>query len=230
MDERREKVDADSASVRIDNEPRLTIRNGSAAFLFDTFGRAIYYRRLAGRGISASMYSVLVVNFITKMPKIIKNKPVVEMDRLKTYLSLIKNSVGTKMFRNYYASVDAKNLDITRGGEISCAFYASSVLTLAGLLDGVKVTVHRTISAMEKAGWHKVAKPKAGDVIIWGETIFLGGDVHKHLGFYVGGNKAVSNSSVKKIPVQHHWTFGARNGKPVRAIIAIYRHPSFEAK
>ena len=46
---------------------------------------------------------------------------------------------------------------------------------------------------------------------------------HKHIGFYDGNNEAISNDSKSGTPQKHHWTYGEKDGKPVRKIIAVYR-------
>lgn len=126
----------------------------------------------------------------------------------QNYLQTIKNSVGTKMFRNSYASVDGKKEDITKNGELSCALYVSSILKLFDLIKEKHTTVNGAVSDMLKNGWHQTKKPMLGDILIWEEK-----DGHQHIGFYVGNYKAISNSSEKRAPSVHHYTFGQRKRK-----------------
>ena len=49
---------------------------------------------------------------------------------IDSYIAIIKNSVGSQLFRNLYAKVNGKKIDITENGKLSCAFYVSSVLLL----------------------------------------------------------------------------------------------------
>lgn len=142
----------------------------------------------------------------------------------ETYLSLIKESIGSKMFRTSWALVGGTKKDILKNGLLSCAFYASSVLVIAGLLPRVHATVAGTVRDMESSGWKKVSRPRPGDVLVW-EGADTRDGIHTHIGFYVGKNSAVSNSSTKGVPLRHHWTFGAKGKKPVRRVTAIFRSP-----
>lgn len=142
------------------------------------------------------------------MPK--ANKQNVEPLVLDTYLAVIKNSLGAKMFRNYYAKVDGRKTDIMRDGELSCAFFVSSVLTLAKLIKNVHGTVDTTVKDLLDTGWVKIAKPKIGSVLVWEAIDFGGGEAHKHIGFYVGDGMAISNSDKLKCPVEHEWNFNSK--------------------
>ncbi len=127
-----------------------------------------------------------------------------------TYLTIIKNSVGSKLFRNFYAKVNGKKADIMRNGELSCAFYVSSVLTLFKFIKEVHGTVDSTVKDLKESGWKKIDKPKIGSVLVWERIDFGDNDVHKHIGFFIGGNRAISNSSELGHPVKHSWNFSAK--------------------
>ena len=142
-----------------------------------------------------------------------------------TYLAVIKNSPGANLFRNSYAKVNGMKRDILKNGELSCAFFTSSVLVIFKLIKEIHSTVEGTIRDLEASGWKKIKKPKIGSVLIWEESVG-----HKHSGFYIGGGKAVSNSLQKRTPIVHHWTFGIKKGKPVRKIIAIYWHKKLDSR
>jgi len=137
-----------------------------------------------------------------------------------TYIAIIKNSVGSKMFRNSYAKVNGKKTDILKNGEFSCAFYVSSILILFKLINEIHATVNGAIRDLKQLGWSASGwkKPKIGSVIVWEENH----NFHKHIGFYIGDNQAISNDKNKKTPIIHHWTYGTKNGKPVRKIINMY--------
>ena len=146
----------------------------------------------------------------------------------ESYMAVIKNSVGTKMFRNFYAKINGQKKDVLENGELSCAFFASAILHLFQLIKEPHRTVVSTIKDMEESGWRKIKKIKQGSVLVW-ENLESSdkGEVrkfHKHLGFYIGGEKAISNSSHLGMPKEHHLTYGARDGKPVRKIETIYWH------
>lgn len=139
----------------------------------------------------------------------------------ETYLALVKNSVGAKTFRNSYAKVGGKKKDILENGGLSCAFFVSSILVICDLIREIHATVGGTAKDLEKSGWVKIGKPEIGSVIVW-EAVDFGRGEHKHIGFYVGDGKAISNHHKKGFPVVHHWTFGEKNGKERRKVEAIY--------
>ena len=140
-----------------------------------------------------------------------------------TYIAVIKNSVGSKIFRNSYAKVNGKKIDILKNGELSCAFFVSSVLALFPLFELIKCPPHSTVDGtlkdLQQSGWQKIKKPKIGSIIVWGKNH----NSHKHIGFYIGNNKAISTNSFRKgQPVIHHWTYGIKRNKPGRKVEAIF--------
>jgi len=64
----------------------------------------------------------------------------------KTYLTIIKNSLGSKMFRSAYFKKNNKIYDVTRGGALSCAFFVSAILYLMKL----STDIHMIVSGLEK--------------------------------------------------------------------------------
>jgi len=139
-----------------------------------------------------------------------------------TYIAVIKNSVGSKIFRNSYAKINNKKTDILQNGNLSCAFFISSILVLFKLIKEIHGTVDETVRDLEQSGWQKITKPKIGSVIVWEKIDFGNKDFHKHIGFYIGNNKAISNSSKWKYPTIHRWTYGIKRNKPVRKVEAIF--------
>ena len=156
------------------------------------------------------------------MPLLKTNTKIFQPLAYKTYLTIINDSVGTKMFRHFYAKLKGRELDIMRNGELSCAFYVSSILTIFKLIKEPHGTVSSTVKDLIESGWQKVKRPRAGSVLVWAKIDFGPGDAHKHIGFYIGGSKAISNSYKTGTPVIHHWTFGVRDKKPRRRIEAIF--------
>ena len=123
----------------------------------------------------------------------------------KSYIAIIKNSVGSKIFQNFYVAENKHEKDVLRDGKFSCAFFVSSILKLFNLINSPHCTVNGTIKDLEKSGWQKVKVSKKmlpGTILLWEEK-----DNHFHLGFYLGQQKAISNSSENKFPIIHHWTF-----------------------
>ena len=154
------------------------------------------------------------------MSETVKVKPL----KLDTLLAVLRGSVGTKMFQHFYASVDGKKTDIMQNGDLSCAFFVSSVLAMMGLLDRAHGTVLGTVKMMEKSGWLKTRVLKPGVVLVWDYKIGGGGEKHQHIGFYLGENMAISNSDLKKVPIIHPVNFGSLNSKQYRKIVGIYKH------
>lgn len=126
-----------------------------------------------------------------------------------SYLSVIQNSLGTNMFKNFYALVDGEKKDIVDNGNISCAYYASTILVMFNLIKRTHVTVLSTVKDMEDSGWTQteLSKAKLGDVLVWEAVDFGKNGTHKHIGFFVGESKAISNNSKLGIPSVHDINF-----------------------
>lgn len=148
---------------------------------------------------------------------------------------MIQNSPGSRLFRHSYMLVKGRKTDILKNGELSCSFFVSSLLSLSPSLKLIQnpphSTVVGTIKDMKRMGWKEAKKLRPGSVILW-ESLAKNGHVksgNKHLGFYIGGNKAVSNSSKARTPIIHHVTFGQIKGKPVRRIEEIFWNKKLES-
>jgi len=118
---------------------------------------------------------------------------------------LAKNSIGSNMFRNVYFDVDGKKVDLAENGNFSCAVFVSYVLYLLKLVRDVHITVDSTLKDMRNSGWVEICKPRPGCVLVWEEKDFGASGKHRHLGFYVGEGKAVSNNPKKGFPTKHGW-------------------------
>ncbi|MBI2984165.1 MAG: hypothetical protein HYY50_00885 [Candidatus Kerfeldbacteria bacterium] len=173
-----------------------------------------------------------------------KKQAAIRLLTADTYLAVLKNSAGSKIWRSAYGLADDRRQNLVRRGELSCAFYVSSILRLFNLLRGVHLTVAGTVADMKRSGWRHLpssprqrglrrgngrrprggARPRPGWVIRWASQKFADGEEHQHLGFYLGRGRAISNRSSTGVPTLHHWTFGTRRGKPVRPIIGLYWH------
>ncbi|MEK7195631.1 MAG: hypothetical protein AAB659_00045 [Patescibacteria group bacterium] len=138
-----------------------------------------------------------------------------------TYLAVVKNSVGSKSFRNFYVLNGSKKMDITENGELSCAWFVSVVLNLFDLIDAPHLTVDRVERELKISGWREISKPKPGAVIIWSPASSGKEALHRHIGFYVGSNKAISNDSKYGYPAIHNWKFRKAKSSGSRAIEAI---------
>lgn len=128
----------------------------------------------------------------------------------KTYLKMLENSLGSKLFQHFYAEVKGKKTDITQGGKLSCAFFVSSLLSMFHWITRVHGTVEGTQKDLEARGWKVIKKPKKGAVLLWESQDFGQQGIHKHIGFYMGSEKAISHSDKRRCPVEHHWTFHSK--------------------
>lgn len=134
----------------------------------------------------------------------------------ESYLALIKNSAGSTSWRDVYGLTNKNKKNLTQKGDLSCAYFVSAILKIFDLLKNLHLTVDGAISDLKKSGWEKVTKNKisAGDIIIWQEK-----NNHRHIGFYLGRQKAISNDSkARKIKI-HHYTFNGR-----REIETVWKH------
>jgi len=152
------------------------------------------------------------------------SKPAPKATRLyhKTYLQLIRNSVGSQMFRNFYLQMpDGKEIDVMGDGNTSCAFFVTSVLVLFGKLARIHGTVQVTVNDLKEKAWQEVAAAdmQPGDVIVW-EAQELDKEWHAHIGFYIGNGRAVSTSAQKREVAEHDVQFDGN-----RAITTVLREP-----
>jgi hypothetical protein len=139
----------------------------------------------------------------------------------ESYLAMVKNSVGSKMFKNFYAEYDGLKKDGLNNGELSCAFFVSSVLTIWGSIDKPHATVTGVKEALGNAGWQLVDKPEMGDVLVWEAASFTGSkETNEHIGFYIGDNKAISTNYKTGEVLEHDWLF---KDSRRRKVIAIYQ-------
>lgn len=152
--------------------------------------------------------------------------PIIKPLLFDTYLAMINNAVGSQMFKNGYAEFYGVKKDVVNDGELSCAIFVSSILSIFNLIDEPHATVKSTVKKMEEAGWQKTDDLKPGSVLVWEAVDFGAGDPHTHIGFYVGHNEAVSNDFRTKKIIKHHFKYaGDELGE--RAITGIYYHPKF---
>ena len=141
-----------------------------------------------------------------------------------SYLSAIKNSVGTKIFRNLFFNVNGKKKDILKNGDLSCAYFISSILYLFGLIKEKHATVDGALKDMKKSGWKEIKNPKPGCIILWDYKPLKNGKLgNRHLSFYLSGKSAISHRSEKRMPIRHDLNRGTgKNIIPIRKIIAFY--------
>ena len=146
-----------------------------------------------------------------------KQKTKVELLLKESYLATIKNSIGTKMFQEYFAKINGKKEEIVKKGDRSCALYVSSILIMFKLIEDVQLTVHRTLTDIKKSGWMEIKRPKVGCILVWEEKEYGKGNPRKHIGFYIGKEKAISNSSKKGTPTMH--SYKSHDGRKLEMIL-----------
>ncbi len=156
--------------------------------------------------------------------------------KLKSLLAIVENSArgDNYLFRNLYVAENGRESDILENGHNSCGVFVSWILLTLELIKRPHATVFATEKDMIESGWYGVPELKPGAVIVW-ETrtgaMFDGQKVPKeHIGFFVGGEEAISNDSKNTgFPRRHHITYGTNpDGTPVRKIEKIYWHPGLD--
>ncbi len=133
----------------------------------------------------------------------------------ESYLARIHGAVGTQMFRDLFFRVDGKKVNITQDGDLSCALFASTVLIGFSLIESVHATVVGTVEDMKTSGWIRVSRPRIGCVVVWERN--RENQVRRHIGFYSGYGKAISNDSQERSPQVHSY-------KSPGKVTALYWH------
>jgi len=129
--------------------------------------------------------------------------PIVLNDE-KNYLHMIKNSVGSNMFRNLYVIDEQGNqFDATENGNKSCAIYVTAILKLFDKIDRLHSTASGTYKYISSSiNWSKTDKPIMGDLVFWDKTDSSTG----HVGFFLDNNTAISNIDSTGNPQNHMLT------------------------
>jgi len=128
------------------------------------------------------------------------------------------------MFRNIFVSEKGGKKDILENGENSCAYFVSSILKVFDLISSPHATVEGAIKDILDNGWRTTKKLTPGNVVLW-EEIECSDGSHKHLGFFLEGDKVISNSHKKRMPLIHHLTYGNyQDGQSKRKIVKIFTH------
>lgn len=149
------------------------------------------------------------------------------LDLFASYMAAVENSVGSNLFRNLYFKIKGESIDVLEDGDLSCAVFVTSLLYLFDLIEEKHTTVNGTIEDIEKFGWYKITEPKKGAIILWGFKKKDDGTQgkHRHVGFYIDEETAISNDSDSRVVWKHHPTYGTfPNGETKRDIQALYWH------
>ena len=134
------------------------------------------------------------------------------------YIKAIQDSVNSKDYKNFFICRTNEKVDVLKNGQLSCAFFVSSILKRFNLIDHAYCTVQTTIKKL-KAQWREIDLKdiQVGDIILWDKKKQGDTGSHFHLGFYVGNGKAISNSWYKKSPRKHAYNYNGR-----RKILKIF--------
>ena len=153
--------------------------------------------------------------------------PVAILDSL---LAMIRQSVGSYQYRTLFVRTSGqKAVDVIGDGDLACALYVSALLSLFRLMHGgIHTTVAWTIKDLMDSGWYEDNALQPGSVIIWAEKLCTDGLHHRHIGFFMGDDLAISNDPRNRSPQVHHYTYGEQDGQPVRVIEAIYFHEALK--
>lgn len=148
---------------------------------------------------------------------------------LETLLAMTVGSIGSKQYRCLYIDHPSGPIDVIGDGDLACAFFISSVLTLCNLIDCVHTTVDEVIKDLIESGWVTTTKPKAGAVVIWAAKL-SGSDnlMHRHIGLCINKFQAVSTNPQAKSPQLHGiWSLVDQSGKK-REVVEYYIHPDLK--
>ncbi|MFZ2072554.1 MAG: hypothetical protein WAV10_02665, partial [Minisyncoccia bacterium] len=69
------------------------------------------------------------------------NNPQIKRLVFDTYLAVIENSIGSKMFKNLYIEENGMKRDAMQDGWLSCAFHVSTILYMFKFIEGIHGTV-----------------------------------------------------------------------------------------
>lgn len=148
---------------------------------------------------------------------------------LTSYMAMIRNSVGSHQYRKLFVEDSDREVDVIGNGDLACAFFVSALLSFFNLTKGGgHTTVDMTIADLLDSGGYEITKLCPGSIIVWARKLCTDGVQHRHIGFFIGDDQAISNDAKKRSPQRHHYTYGERFGHPVRKIEAIYFHPLLE--
>lgn len=146
---------------------------------------------------------------------------IIEKQLFQTYIAVFSNAENTKMFKNGFVLINGNLTDVMRSGELSCAFFVSSVLKIFDVIGSMHATVKSTVTDLNKSGWIEVNSIKTGDVIVWQPTKIGDDETHVHIGFAIDTHQAISNDFKTGTPKKHMISGGNHNSS--RKIASIYR-------
>ena len=149
--------------------------------------------------------------------------------RRETYLKMIENSPGTKIFNSIFALVGDDKKDILENGGLSCATFVSNILFINGLLPQQRTTVNsleKDLLASES--YEQISPldyiPEAGDIVIWEKIKFKNDTEHRHVGYILNEQEAISTSGIEKGVCRHNIYRNMEESEKNRRIEKIFRY------
>lgn len=134
--------------------------------------------------------------------------PNIELLKYDTYISIIKNSVGSHLFNSFIVRIKetGETEDILKDGEYAAAFFVSSVLTLVQAIDKPATTeagLERKLAESDR--WFTVNEDEieVGDVIFYEDTVLSDGSTETHVGFALDNDNAISISNELRQVTEH---------------------------
>lgn len=141
----------------------------------------------------------------------------------KNLLAQCQGAIGSTQYRHLWFDAEGVEKDITEDGQLSCAYFMSSLLHNHNLITSVHATVKGTVADMKAFGWTLLEEPQIGCVLQW--EAYEG---HEHIGIFVGGTQAISHSDKTQSPQRHDWLLRSEKLPEGRALLGIYWHTSLE--
>lgn len=157
----------------------------------------------------------------------------------ESYLSMIRNSVGSHTWKNLFVyKENGHNIDILQDGNVSCAYYVSSILKQFGYCwasyaNVLSLEKHLIEYGRSEQKYFTEDAITPWSVIIreekkWSEKKDIYGNSikgHYHVGFYIWSWMAISNMSDgfaiddvnARTPQEHHITYNW--SRPIRSIL-----------
>jgi len=157
----------------------------------------------------------------------VKDKP--KILKKETYLKMIGNSIGSKLFNSIIAIDNGVEKDILNDGQVSCAVFVSNILFLNGLLSKQRATINSLENdLLSLPQFQQISevnyKPEKGDMVIWESIKFNSGSEHRHIGFILNSKEAVSTDYREKCVVKHDIYRNTEDSTKIRKIEKVFRY------
>lgn len=148
--------------------------------------------------------------------------------RRSTYLKMIENSVGSKIFNSRFIEENGKEIDELEDGNLSCAVFVSSIFLLNKMIDDILSDVIDVEKYMEESlSFVQVDENniEKGDILIWeGIKFQIDGLPHRHIGFAFSGKEAISTSDDEQKVIKHPIIYKKGPENKVRQVEKVFRY------